>query len=421
MIARRVAILTSLVLAALTLPCAQAEAQRQSSRQPMIFFLAKGGPDACGPGCSEWIAAEGTFGPDTLGRLTALLHSLDRSDRPIFFHSPGGSLQAATAVGYKLRGWRIAAGVGRSVVEGCKETGPRDEHCLALIQSEESVNADLRFDRAVCASACVTALIGAPTRRVSQRARLGIHSPKYGHDQQWSVDVTALEHVARIRWADSARQYVVTMGIDGSLIDEMDRTPHNKVHWLSRDEMSRFGIIAETGFETGWSVIDRPAFMIVKSLTRTVPRTTVLKITCHAGDQVRIAVRRELPDEELGAVSEVRLVSGRDVVAQSRDLNDQRDDERMQIVPVAVLRGIAANGLILDEQVTTEDGQLTRSAPISTVGFADALDRMLLQCGAARTRPAAPKARRLRFSGEVAILAPLWLVPYMMTRQPPAI
>jgi len=30
-------------------------------REPLTFFLAKGGRNACGPGCSEWIAAEGNF------------------------------------------------------------------------------------------------------------------------------------------------------------------------------------------------------------------------------------------------------------------------------------------------------------------------------------------------------------------------
>ena len=33
----------------------------QQNPEPMIFFVAKGEPNACGPGCSEWIAAEGTF------------------------------------------------------------------------------------------------------------------------------------------------------------------------------------------------------------------------------------------------------------------------------------------------------------------------------------------------------------------------
>jgi len=31
----------------------------------MIFYVARGAPGACGPGCSEWIAAEGTVQWDT--------------------------------------------------------------------------------------------------------------------------------------------------------------------------------------------------------------------------------------------------------------------------------------------------------------------------------------------------------------------
>jgi hypothetical protein len=414
MVAQRVALLTGLWLVLLTAPFAGAEPQRQASRQPMIFFLAKGGPDSCGPGCSEWIAAEGVFGPDTLGRLTAFLHALERTDLPIFFHSPGGSLQAAMAVGYKLRGWRIAAGVGRSVVEGCKDSSPRDQDCLALIQSGEPVNAKLRFDRASCASACVTALIGAPKRTISDQARLGIHSPNYGRNRQWGVDTSAVEERSRARTMDSLRHFAVTMGVEASLIDESEKTPHNKVHWLSRDEMIRFGILAGDSFETAWWLIDGPTLTIVKSLTRSAPRTTVLKIACHGGDKVRILVRRELPEEELGVVSEIRLVARGDVVARSRDLNDQRDDERRLVVAAAALRAAAANGLVLDESVATADGALTRSAPIATAGLAEALDRLLQGCAAARPARPVPKPRRLRFAGAAATLAPLWFAPYMV-------
>jgi hypothetical protein len=31
----------------------------QLNQRPLIFFVAKGGPDACGSGCSKWIAADG--------------------------------------------------------------------------------------------------------------------------------------------------------------------------------------------------------------------------------------------------------------------------------------------------------------------------------------------------------------------------
>jgi hypothetical protein len=414
MIAWRVVSLAGLTLALVAAPVSQAEAQQSSSRRSMVFFLAQGGPDACGPGCTDWIAADGAFGPDTLGRLTAFLHSLDRPNLPIFFHSSGGSLQAAVAVGYKLRGWRIAAGVGRTVVQGCKETDPRDPHCRELIETGEPVSGDLRYDRAICASACVAALIGAPVRHVSEKARLGIHAPNYRRNRQWGVDTRAVEEATRARTMDSMRRFVVRMGVDGSLIDEMDKTPHNKVHWLSREEMKRFGILTGDGHETGWSLIERPAVMIVKSLTRTtVPLTTGFEIGCHRGDRVRIRLRRELPDEELGAVSEVRLVSGGEVLSQSRDLNDRRDDERRLIVPVAALRRVASNGLVINEAVITGTGSLTRSAPIAAAGLAEALDRMLQGCGAARgPRPAPTKLRRLRIAGEAATLPPLWLAPY---------
>ena len=43
---------------------------------PMVFFLAKGEPGACGPGCSAWIAAEGSIDRDAASRFKALLRRL---------------------------------------------------------------------------------------------------------------------------------------------------------------------------------------------------------------------------------------------------------------------------------------------------------------------------------------------------------
>src|SRR5262249_30747835 len=40
---------------------------------PMIFVVAHGGPNACGPGCSEWIAAEGAFDRDADARFRRFL------------------------------------------------------------------------------------------------------------------------------------------------------------------------------------------------------------------------------------------------------------------------------------------------------------------------------------------------------------
>ena len=51
---------------------------------PIIFFIAKGGPDACGPGCDTWIGAEGTFDPQAPKRLVEFLNVRGRQRLPIF-------------------------------------------------------------------------------------------------------------------------------------------------------------------------------------------------------------------------------------------------------------------------------------------------------------------------------------------------
>jgi len=48
----------------------------------MIFYVAQGAADARGPGCSDWIAAEGTVQFDTNRRLIAILERERRTQAP---------------------------------------------------------------------------------------------------------------------------------------------------------------------------------------------------------------------------------------------------------------------------------------------------------------------------------------------------
>src|SRR6478672_1821765 len=57
----------------------------------MIFYVARGAPGACGPGCSEWIAAEGTVQWDTHKRLIAILDRQAGRKLPVIIHSWGRS------------------------------------------------------------------------------------------------------------------------------------------------------------------------------------------------------------------------------------------------------------------------------------------------------------------------------------------
>src|ERR1700740_1169947 len=70
----------------------------------MIFFVARGAPDACGPGCSSRIAAEGTVQWDTDKRLFNILDRNPGRRLPVVIRVCGGSnLSVATSLGRILR------------------------------------------------------------------------------------------------------------------------------------------------------------------------------------------------------------------------------------------------------------------------------------------------------------------------------
>ena len=54
-------------------PVAATPSLEALKQQAMVFFMAKGAPNSCGPGCSEWIAAEGAFDPEAPQRLREFL------------------------------------------------------------------------------------------------------------------------------------------------------------------------------------------------------------------------------------------------------------------------------------------------------------------------------------------------------------
>jgi hypothetical protein len=66
----------------------------------MIFYVAHGPADACGPGCSDWIAAEGAVQWDSYKRLIAILDRQAGRKLPVVIHSwayPISRSQAASA------------------------------------------------------------------------------------------------------------------------------------------------------------------------------------------------------------------------------------------------------------------------------------------------------------------------------------
>src|SRR5260221_7289261 len=99
-------------------------------KTPMVFYLAKGEPDACGPGCSEWIAAEGAFDPGVATRLRTFLARPRNARLPIYFHSPGGLADRAFTIGRMFRQRGVTAGVSKTEPEGCKKLDEKARSAL---------------------------------------------------------------------------------------------------------------------------------------------------------------------------------------------------------------------------------------------------------------------------------------------------
>jgi hypothetical protein len=144
--------------------------------EPIIFILARGEPNACGRGCSEWIAGEGRFDESAAQRFRNFLDALSKRDPPIFFNSDGGLLREAVQIGSLLRENGMSAGVAHTVPEGCHLGFPIGDACRRLMQSKRDHKARLYFGGAHCGSACVYALVGASTRHVDPGATVRIHS-----------------------------------------------------------------------------------------------------------------------------------------------------------------------------------------------------------------------------------------------------
>src|SRR5262249_54525086 len=108
------------------------ELERQVAKprsEPMIFVVATGEPNACGRGCTEWIAGEGRFDEGAAQRFRKFLAVLVKRDLPIFFNSDGGLVREAVQIGLILRENRMTAGVARTVAEGCHLGFPLDNAC----------------------------------------------------------------------------------------------------------------------------------------------------------------------------------------------------------------------------------------------------------------------------------------------------
>jgi len=134
----------------------------------------------------------------------SLREKLSQWGGAISLDSPGGDVQAAIEIGRILR----------------KE------------------NRDAVVDRnAVCASACVFALAGAPYRLVA--GKVGIHRPFLPNDTV--VDPTKQKERYKV-WEREVKSYLEEVNVNPALYDDMLRISPGSIRFLSSSELERYGL-----------------------------------------------------------------------------------------------------------------------------------------------------------------------------------
>jgi hypothetical protein len=222
----------------------------------LIICSAKGAPNSCGPGCDRWIAIEGTIDAAAAARVERFFRERKDTQRPIYFHSPGGEMRQALAIGRLLRGRKAIGRVGRTVVDACPGS-QTDDACSLIKTARDEVAASITTRDATCSSSCSYLLFGAVTREVVPDAVMAVHSPKVVMEFRLNAtEKRRQEAVAKAYdQADHlASSYIDEMGISRDLITLVDSVSFESAHVLTRQELYHFRIDTRDFVETAWTL-----------------------------------------------------------------------------------------------------------------------------------------------------------------------
>jgi hypothetical protein len=389
---------------------------------PMAFFLARGEADACGPGCREWIGADGAIDAGAAARLRALLNRLGQRRLPVFFHSPGGSVEGSLAIGRLMRARGLTAGVARTIPQGCDPKQSREEACDRLKRSGRDLPAELDTGSTMCFSACVYAIVGAAVRDIAPGAKLGIHSSSFtfaGSEDRASARPPGRVMRATIEASyERLGRYFVEMGIDPALVAAAREIANDHIRVLTRADIWHFKIDRRSFVEDGWHLSIPPTRAIHKSFVAERPgatdfRDAVLNVTCGPADRLRVDVALEHPMGDTMAAQGLRLTAGgaERTLLPRRHMTLGRSKTEYEIstadVPPGFFTAAGASirlsalapgsSSVPPAKAIDKSGDLAKSADftvtLSTAGLAPALAKLLPLCGmnASATKEQAPR------------------------------
>ena len=191
-----------------------------SPQDAMIFYVAHGAAGACGPGCSDWIAAEGTVQWDSWKRLIAILDRQPGRKLPLIIHSWGTSnLNVAVSMGRILREHGLDATAGATEVEAC--AGRSEADCFALKRQGGPLDATVSVPDPACDLACVLVLAGGVHRSLPDGAKVVLSDRSIRNRRAPNVAAEQRESLTVI-FGEQYRKYLLEMGVEPALVDIVD-------------------------------------------------------------------------------------------------------------------------------------------------------------------------------------------------------
>lgn len=211
----------------------------------MIFYQAHGADGACGPNCSDWIAAEGAVQWDTYKRLFAFMARFGDRKMPIVANTWGtGDLDVAMTLGKIIRERGLDVSIGATLVAGCAK--PDEAACLALKRTGNPLDARIDTTFVQCDIVCVLILAGGVHRTLPAGAIVVIGPMQIRNRLAPNVSAERRRGLEG-SYSDQYRIYFKQMGVSAEIVDILDRsTQTGRATPIAAKDWPRLGIVTST-------------------------------------------------------------------------------------------------------------------------------------------------------------------------------
>lgn len=394
---------------------AEPAVERSGFSPKLMIYLAKGPPNSCGPGCNRWIAIEGTVDVDAASRVEQFFRDVKDTQRPVYFHSPGGEVRPALAIGRLLRSRKMIGRVGRTVADACPGT-QADDACVMIKTDRDEVEATIATRNAACHSSCTYMLFGTINREVAPDAVLGVHNSKIVMEFRINTNESKREELMARSRAQSEHDltaYLEAMGINHELLDLVETIDFEHPRALTRQEIYRFRIDTRDFAETVWTLDKGPRphiskFAMVKNGDGF--RKLELQLYCESKVRARLMLTDEL-DKAATGTRTVSIIAGLEKPPNLVKFPVRVGSSEIWnavIAPDAIKSLFNVRGLKFGESTPVPDGKATETTfEIETASLENPWNQLFATCATLPSSTTPPRTAALPGTARGIIAVPV--------------